>query len=239
MGTRYICSENDNVDKFHNLTKRPPTTTEPKKIGLINASKVNIRKGPHLESDIIGTVTNKGAVVEVIGRNGAWYKARIGGIEGWVYGDYVSLNETIDEPKQHQLPNVETTKVIGKDRWFVAYNNGVVYDKETGLEWYAGPDRDTNWNEAKSWVENLTIVGGGWRMPTWKELKTLYIKGEGGRNMTPLLKTTGWWVWSGKTKGSSSAWLHGLLLSRRSLRRSGFCGAFSKMMIAVLKHGKL
>ena len=88
----------------------------------------------------------------------------------------------------------------------IAYGNGVVYDKNTGLEWIAGPDKDTSWNDAKKWVENLTVSGGGWRMPTRKELKTLYKKGAGERNMTPLLKTTGWWVWSGETKDSSSAW---------------------------------
>ena len=88
----------------------------------------------------------------------------------------------------------------------IAYGNGVVYDKNTGLEWIAGPDKDTSWNDAKKWVENLTVSGGGWRMPTRKELETLYKPGAGKRNMTPLLKTTGWWVWSGETKHSSSAW---------------------------------
>ena len=39
-----------------------------------------------------------------------------------------------------------------------------------------------------------------------KELRTLYKRGTGARNMTPLLKTTGLWVWSGETRGSSSAW---------------------------------
>ena len=62
------------------------------------------------------------------------------------------------------------------------------------------------WNEARSWVENLNIDGGGWRMPTIAELRTLYQEGVGKRNMTPLLKTTGWFVWSGETKDSSSAW---------------------------------
>jgi len=90
---------------------------------------------------------------------------------------------------------------------FIKYATGVVYDKNTGLEWYVGPDKNTNWNEAKRWVENLTVAGGGWRMPTRKELRTLYKKGAGERNMTPLLKTTGWWVWSGETKGSSPAWV--------------------------------
>ena len=88
----------------------------------------------------------------------------------------------------------------------IAYGSGVVYDKNTGLEWIAGPDKDTSWNDAKKWVENLTVSGGGWRMPTRKELGTLYKPGAGERNMTPLLKTTGWWVWSGETIGSSSAW---------------------------------
>ena len=91
---------------------------------------------------------------------------------------------------------------------FVCYNN-IVMDKTTGLEWLAGPDRDTTWDEAKSWVANLTVGGRGWRMPTRKELKVLYQKGVGTRNMTKLLKTTGWYVWSGETKDSMSAWVFG------------------------------
>ncbi len=96
---------------------------------------------------------------------------------------------------------------IKRDSTFIIYSTGVVTDLKTGLEWYVGPDRETNWHEAKSWVENLTIAGGGWRMPTRKELKTLYQKGVGKRNMTPLLKTTGWYIWSGETKGSSLTWV--------------------------------
>jgi len=87
---------------------------------------------------------------------------------------------------------------------FVKYSSDVVYDKNTSLEWYAGPDKNATWNEAKKWAENLNVAGGGWRMPTRKELQSLYKKGTGERNMTPLLKTTGWWVWSSETRGSSS-----------------------------------
>jgi hypothetical protein len=89
---------------------------------------------------------------------------------------------------------------------FVAYENGVVYDKNTELEWIAGPDKDTTWNEAKNWVNNLRVAGGKWRMPTRDELKTLFIKEMGSRNMTQFLATTGWYVWSVDTKGWSSAW---------------------------------
>jgi hypothetical protein len=87
-----------------------------------------------------------------------------------------------------------------------ALENEVYYDRNTGLEWLAGPDKATNWYDAKKWVESLTAVaGGGWRMPTRKELKTLYQKRE-KCNIKSLLKTTGCWIWSGETKGSSLAW---------------------------------
>ena len=87
-----------------------------------------------------------------------------------------------------------------------ALESEVFYDKNTGLEWLAGPDKATNWYDAKKWVESLTAVaGGGWRMPTRKELETLYQKRE-KCNIKPFLKTTGCWVWSGETMGSSLAW---------------------------------
>jgi hypothetical protein len=98
------------------------------------------------------------------------------------------------------------SKEVGRDGSFIKYANGVVYDKNTGLEWFTGPDKDTNWNRATKWVKRVQVAGGGWRMPARKELETLYEKDVGTRNMTPLLKTTGWWVWTGKARGSSSAW---------------------------------
>ena len=103
-----------------------------------------------------------------------------------------------------------TQKEVGRDGVYVAYANGIVLDKRTGLEWLAGPDEDTTWDAADTWVENVkngsTGPGGkGWRMPTVNELQSLYKKGIGTRNMTPLLKTTGWYVWSGETQGSSDA----------------------------------
>ena len=98
-----------------------------------------------------------------------------------------------------------TSNVINRDSIYVAYANGIVKDTNTGLEWKAGPDRNTDWNDARSWVQSLNLDGGGWRMPTMDELAGLYKKGKGGRNMTPLLETSGWDVWSGETKGSSDA----------------------------------
>ena len=99
--------------------------------------------------------------------------------------------------------------VIKKDGDYLLYANGIVKDTKTGLEWKAGPDRDMNWNEARSWVQSLNLDGGGWRMPSMDELEGLYKKGVGNRNMTPLLKTTIWYVWSGETHGQNNSTVSG------------------------------
>lgn len=97
-------------------------------------------------------------------------------------------------------------RITGRDGKFFAGDKGIVLDTKTGIEWLAGPDRSTTWDEARSWVANLTVAGGGWRMPTREELETLYQKGAGSRNMTPLLEATKGRVWSGEIKDSSAAW---------------------------------
>ena len=123
---------------------------------------------------------------------------------------YVSRLESVlaerEAERKAERRRIETEigRITGRDGGFFAGDKGIVLDTNTGLAWVAGPDRNTTWNEANTWVANLTVAGGGWRMPTRKELKILYQKRAGTRNMTPLLKTTGWWVWSGETKGSSS-----------------------------------
>jgi len=89
---------------------------------------------------------------------------------------------------------------------FETRDNGVVLDTKYGLEWFVGPDKDTTWDEAKSWVESLGVDGGGWRMPTKDELAGLYMKGVASHNMSPLFKTTGGFVWTDEMVSSSYAW---------------------------------
>ncbi len=88
--------------------------------------------------------------------------------------------------------------VVARDGRYEKYENGIVHDTVTELEWYAGPDKDTTWYQAKDWVERLRVAGGGWRMPTIKELRALYQVGVGTNNLTPLINMTGWMVWSGE-----------------------------------------
>ena len=115
---------------------------------------------------------------------------------------------TKQTPK-HSTPVMPSSaeKISGRDGIYVAYANGIVKDTHTGLEWKAGPDKNTSWGKARSWVRSLNFDGGGWRMPTKNEIKSLYKAGTGTCNMTPLFKTTAWWVWSRETKGPSCAWI--------------------------------
>ena len=84
--------------------------------------------------------------------------------------------------------------------------SGVIRDSKTGLEWLVGSDENTTYAAALAWVASLgDVAGGGWRMPTRVELKMLYQKGVGTRNMDPVFETTGWWVW-GEPHDFSSAW---------------------------------
>ena len=108
-------------------------------------------------------------------------------------------NHIVSVPQMPSYP--PSTSILDEpDGIYMADANGIVRDTHTGLEWKAGPDKDTTWGEAKSWVESLDLDGGGWRMPTADELEGLYKKGGGERNRTPLLKIICWNVWSGETK---------------------------------------
>jgi len=99
------------------------------------------------------------------------------------------------------------SKVKPMQTRFTKAPNGVITDRATGLEWYVGPNQDKNWYQAKAWAENLTVAGGGWRMPKLMELKGLYEKEAATHNhMDPAFQTTRVWVWSGELKNDSFAW---------------------------------
>ena len=90
---------------------------------------------------------------------------------------------------------------------FVKTKNGVVADHELGLEWIAGPDKPIGWEAARLWADRLEKAGGGWRMPTKKELSTLKAIGDGVYNINPNFPTSGYWIWAGNKLGAR--WLFG------------------------------
>jgi hypothetical protein len=84
-------------------------------------------------------------------------------------------------------------------------NEDLIVDSQLDLEWVVGPDRETNYFEAKSWIASLKVEGKQWRLPTNKELETLFVDGLGARNIDPTFKMTGWKVWSSDFHDTSAA----------------------------------
>lgn len=56
----------------------------------------------------------------------------------------------------------------------LVFAGATVLDRETSLEWLrdVAPDR-LAWSEARSYCANLAAQGGGWRLPTQRELLTV------------------------------------------------------------------
>ena len=118
------------------------------------------------------------------------------------------------EYQQQALQWIETSS----DGQFNRESNGIIWDTTTNLEWYVGPDQDTEWDVARAWADSLIVDGGDWRMPSVEELKGLYQSGKGSRNMDPVFQTNGWAIWSGVlTKHGSSARLFDFRYGREDL----------------------
>ena len=60
--------------------------------------------------------------------------------------------------------------------------DGVIYDSELGLQWAPAPDNQpmNHYYQAEEYARNLSLAGGGWRLPTMAELKSLYDKSKPG-----------------------------------------------------------
>ena len=52
--------------------------------------RLNIRTGPSLESTVIGQIPN-GTRVTITGQEGDWYTVSHNGLNGYVYGQYITI----------------------------------------------------------------------------------------------------------------------------------------------------
>lgn len=106
----------------------------------------------------------------------------------------------------------------------------IISDFANSLQWRVGPDRDMDWEEARSWVNGL---GSDWRMPSRRELLALNNAGIGYDNWG-LFQNGGQNVWSGETRSDSRAWAYDFFLSMEITRaKTGFLAGFTKRAFAV------
>jgi hypothetical protein len=93
---------------------------------LINDSNVRLRLEPDLNCEVI-TLLDTGTMLKVIGQSGwarvinekgkIWFQVVLeNGLEGWVYGDYVSFFETEKMELDSSVINVTTLKKAGLEK---------------------------------------------------------------------------------------------------------------------------
>lgn len=107
--------------------------------------------------------------------------------------------------KKNSAASVESTDSTGIGSSRFTKKEGVIYDTKTGLEWTLGPNRPTTYEEAEEWVRTCQTAGGGWSLPTRKELEELCIK-EQEYNIDPVFLNGGIWIWTCERNDKRSVW---------------------------------
>ena len=69
------------------------TETEGAEMGQVTADKVNLRESPNTDSAILAEVPG-GTAVEVLGKDGTWYRVLHNGTVGYIRQDYLFVNST-------------------------------------------------------------------------------------------------------------------------------------------------
>ncbi|MDH4185065.1 MAG: DUF1566 domain-containing protein [Nitrospinota bacterium] len=110
------------------------------------------------------------------------------------------------EKREREAEEAQKKAAQAKAKRFTVSSDGVITDTQTGLQWVVGPDNDMSYEEAENWVLTCNISGGSWRLPTNMELRTLYIRGEGKRNMAQVFNSTGREFWAENSSSGDKAW---------------------------------
>ena len=119
--------------------------------------------------------------------------------------------------KQENPKRAATVVERSSDGRYTKDPDGVITDSRTGLQWYVEPNRNSNcYDDAKKWVESLTVAGGGWRMPSRNELESLYQKGKGSHNTDPIFKISDWGAWAGETSGAIGAGMFNFYIGKEA-----------------------
>ena len=109
---------------------------------------------------------------------------------------------------------------IAAENRFIDNKDGTVTDEKLGLMW-AESDNLSNidWQQAKKWARytflyTLQTRYEDWRLPTLKEVSTLYLKKEAHKGVEtecgmivkiiPQIKLTCGWVWTSETRDISA-----------------------------------
>jgi hypothetical protein len=113
-------------------------------------------------------------------------------------GQVTGYTETFGEDADYLIP-----------RYFTDNGNGTVTDNDTNLTWQQQGDAtgDTNWTNANSYCQNLTLGGSSdWRLPFIKELQSIadYEHNNPAIDISVFTGTASAQYWSATTSGSNA-----------------------------------
>ncbi|HEX9137520.1 MAG TPA: DUF1566 domain-containing protein [Nitrospirota bacterium] len=102
------------------------------------------------------------------------------------------------------LSHASVTHAANDTRFTI--KDGVIDDSETGLQWVPAGNWEMTHYEAEKYVSTLSLAGGGWRLPTRAELRSIYDASKPGL-VDPKFKVSGKLVWTSELDADpSSAW---------------------------------
>ena len=141
-----------------------------KEEGEVTATKLNVRKGPSIEDEKIGSLENK-TTIEILEEQDGWYKIQLDDkdkTEGWVSGEFVltesqaleqakeAANKKAEAPKQVekvQAPVQEETKTVVSNT-----NNNTVAEKEEPVQ--EETNTSNNGNSGRLMTVNASAYSG-------------------------------------------------------------------------------
>ncbi|HPH42098.1 MAG TPA: DUF1566 domain-containing protein [Syntrophorhabdaceae bacterium] len=111
---------------------------------------------------------------------------------------------------------------------FTLLKNGIINDSQLGAQWLPASDKPMDWFQANRYVENICLNGGGWRLPTRSELKSIYdVSMKGGAD--PFFRINENWVWTSETQGDS-AWFCSFVYGREGTIFQKYIGSYGRVL---------
>ena len=88
-------------------------------------------------------------------------------------GQISSYGQSSNNPVPHCRVRDDGCYRAGEEFNYTRNSKGIVIDHVTNLEWQDTPIKNKDWYGSKNYCNALSLDGGGWRLPTIRELETL------------------------------------------------------------------
>ncbi|HTD29402.1 MAG TPA: DUF1566 domain-containing protein, partial [Xanthomonadaceae bacterium] len=115
------------------------------------------------------------------------------------------------------VPQTQDVKAARSPGAMIDRGDGVLEQVSSGMLWTQRDNAsDVTWGGARQYCDALRTSGGGWRLPSEAEFRSLYIDTAGVAKAIPCgdhtcsaspLKLSNWWFWTSERSDSRMAWI--------------------------------